>query len=340
MLDVNVDDFRLLDRIRVQSDYHEMNEVFPLTSMTIHLLQPDQNLYHLGGKPVSFTSSSKASQVSITQKVQAMRTPSSLLEEAKEQASQLLTTFGKYGHVVQVQDEQGQIQEICIIDTEDLETAQNVWRWNMGGLGFSSNGYAGPYQTAMTMDGTIAGNMVAANSIAAEKLDISYRTSVEQNIADSLAAAKADTSEKLKAYWTQVETESRITNAMDSISLSVYQQAKNYTDGQFREQLAQYYSKSEIDLKTDSIQLQVYQEYSLPNNLLPYTADWGSTYTWKRHANCTVSTNYVSGAKTMQFDDSISGDVEILTSQGISISFNQNHYYTFSPTLKESQLHP
>lgn len=144
MLDVNVDDFRLLDRIRVQSDYHEMNEVFPLTSMTIHLLQPDQNLYHLGGKPVSFTSSSKASQVSITQKVQAMRTPSSLLEEAKEQASQLLTTFGKYGHVVQVQDEQGQIQEICIIDTEDLETAQNVWRWNMGGLGFSSNGYAGP----------------------------------------------------------------------------------------------------------------------------------------------------------------------------------------------------
>lgn len=340
MLDVSVDDFRLLDRIRIQSDYHQIDEVFPLTSMTIHLLQPDQNLYHLGGKPISFTSSSRASQVSITQKVQALRTPNSLLEEAKEQATQLLTTFGKYGHVVQVQDEQGQIQEICIIDTEDLETAQNVWRWNMGGLGFSSNGYAGPYETAMTMDGTIAGNMVAANSIAAEKLDISYRTSVEQNISDSLAAAKADTSEKLKAYWTQVETESRITNAMDSISLSVYQQAKNYTDGQFQEKLAQYYSKSEIDLKTDSIQLQVYQEYALPNNLLPYTADWGSTYTWKRHANCTVSSSYVNGAKTMQFDDSISGDVEILTSQGISIPFNQNHYYTFSAYIRGTTTSP
>lgn len=334
ILDVNVDDFRLLDRIRVQSDYHDMDEVFPLTSMRLHLLQPDQNLYHLGGKPASFTSSTSSAQVSITQKIQAMRTPNSLLEEAKEQASQLLTTFGKYGHVVQVQDEQGQIQEICIIDTEDLETAQSVWRWNMGGLGFSSNGYAGPYQTAMTMDGTIAGNMIAANSIAADKIDISYRTSVEKNISDSLEAAKADTSEKLKAYWTQVETESRITNAMDSISLSVYQQAKDYTDGQFREQLAQYYSKSEIDLKTDSIQLQVYQEYAMPNNLLPYTADWGSTYTWKRHANCAVSNSYVSGAKTMQFDDSISGDVEILTSQGISISFNQNHYYTFSAYIK------
>ena len=340
MLYVNVDDFRLLDRIRVQSDYHQINEVFPLTSMTIHLLQPDQNLYHLGGKPVSFTSSSRASQVSIAQKVQAMRTPSSLLEEAKEQATQLLTTFGKYGHVVQVQDEQGQIQEICIIDTENLETAQNVWRWNMGGLGFSSNGYAGPYQTAMTMDGTIAGNMIAAGSIAAEKIDISYRTSVEQNISDSLAAAKADTSEKLKAYWTQVETESRITNAMNSISLSVYQQVKDYTDGQFREKLAQYYSKSEIDVKTDSIQLQVYQEYAMPNNLLPYTAAWGSTYTWKRHANCTVSNSYTQGAKTMQFDDSISGTVEILTSQGLSIPFVQNHYYTFSAYIRGATTSP
>lgn len=259
ILDVNVDDFRLLDRIRVQSDYHDMDEVFPLTSMRLHLLQPDQNLYHLGGKPASFTSSTSSAQVSITQKVQAFRTPNSLLEEAKEQATQLLTTFGKYGHVVQVQDEQGQIQEICIIDTEDLETAQNVWRWNMGGLGFSSNGYAGPYETAMTMDGTIAGNMVAANSIAAEKLDISYRTSVEQNISDSLAAAKADTSEKLKAYWTQVETESRITNAMDSISLAVYQRAVDYTDGQMKTKLAEYYTKSEIDIKTDAINLSVSQ---------------------------------------------------------------------------------
>ena len=101
-----------------------------------------------------------------------------------------------------------------------------------------------------------------------EYLDSEARTEIFA-LLNSLEAAKADTSEKLKAYWTQVETESRITNAMDSISLSVYQQAKNYTDGQFQEKLSQYYSKSEIDLKTDSIQLQIYQEYALPNNLLP-----------------------------------------------------------------------
>ncbi len=67
MLYVNEDEFGLLARIRVLSDYHEMNEVFALTSMTIHIMQPDQNLYHLGGKPVSFSSSSRDTQVSMTQ---------------------------------------------------------------------------------------------------------------------------------------------------------------------------------------------------------------------------------------------------------------------------------
>ena len=326
MLDVSVDDFRLLDRIHVQSDYHQINEVFPLTSMTIHLLQPDQNLYHLGGKPASFTSSTRASQVSIAQKVQAIHTPNSLVEEAKEQVTQLLNSFGKYGHVVQVLDEDNHIQEICIIDTEDLETAQNVWRWNMGGLGFSSSGYAGPYTTAMTMDGTIAGNMVAANSITAEKLDISYRSSVEQDIAACLNSAKADTDEKLKNYWTQAETETRINSAKDAITLSVTQQAQSYLDAK----LVEYYTKSEIDLKTDSIALQVYQASAQSDNLLPYTSDWSSTYTWKRHANCSVLDTYTSGAKTMQYNDSVSGDVEILTTQAITVNFSRYHYYTFS----------
>lgn len=326
MLDVNVDAFRLLDKIRVQSEYHSINEVFPLTNMTIHLLQPDQNLYHLGGKPASFTSSTRASQVSIAQKVQAIHTPNSLVEEAKEQVTQLLNSFGKYGHVVQVLDENNHIQEICIIDTEDLETAQNVWRWNLGGLGFSSSGYAGPYTTAMTMDGTIAGNMVAANSITAEKLDISYRSSVEQDIAACLNSAKADTDEKLKNYWTQAETETRINSAKDAITLSVTQQAQSYLDAK----LVEYYTKSEIDLKTDSIALQVYQAAAQSDNLLPYTSDWGSTYTWKRHTNCSVSDSYTSGAKTMQYNDSVSGEVEILTTQAITVNFSRYHYYTFS----------
>lgn len=50
--------------------------------------------------------------------------------------------------------------EILIMDTEDIATAQNVWRFNLGGLGHSSTGYNGKYDLAMTMDGKINASMI------------------------------------------------------------------------------------------------------------------------------------------------------------------------------------
>lgn len=47
--------------------------------------------------------------------------------------------------------------EILIMDTDSIETAVNVWRYNLAGWGHSSTGYAGPY----TMAGTLASGLVA-----------------------------------------------------------------------------------------------------------------------------------------------------------------------------------
>lgn len=46
--------------------------------------------------------------------------------------------------------------EILVMDTPNVNTATTVWRWNVSGLGYSNNGYAGPYQTAIDMNGGIA----------------------------------------------------------------------------------------------------------------------------------------------------------------------------------------
>lgn len=58
--------------------------------------------------------------------------------------------------------------EILIMDTDSKETAVNVWRWNSGGLGFSSNGYNGIYSTAMTKDGKIVADMITAGVMNAK----------------------------------------------------------------------------------------------------------------------------------------------------------------------------
>lgn len=59
---------------------------------------------------------------------------------------------------------------IFIADTEDVNTAQKIWRFGMGGLGYSSTGINGPYTTAITMDGTIVGTFIQANSISTNQI--------------------------------------------------------------------------------------------------------------------------------------------------------------------------
>ncbi len=58
-------------------------------------------------------------------------------------------------------------QEILIMDTDDIETATKVWRWNAAGLGYSSNGYNGPYSTAITMNGAIVADFITTGTLTA-----------------------------------------------------------------------------------------------------------------------------------------------------------------------------
>lgn len=51
-------------------------------------------------------------------------------------------------------------QEILIMDTPDISTAKNIWRFNLSGYGHSSSGYSGPYRTAVTQDGHIVADFI------------------------------------------------------------------------------------------------------------------------------------------------------------------------------------
>lgn len=83
-------------------------------------------------------------------------------------------------------------QEVLILDTFDINTAQNVWRFNSGGLGHSSDGYNGTYGLALTQDGQIVadritagelnGAIIKAGTIKAEAIDVSYTQSIEDRI--------------------------------------------------------------------------------------------------------------------------------------------------------------
>lgn len=78
--------------------------------------------------------------------------------------------------------------ELFIMDNEDPNVAQLVWRWNVNGFGKSSTGINGPYTTALTFDDSfitgvidsmiIRGAFIEAGSIEAEKISQAYTDEV------------------------------------------------------------------------------------------------------------------------------------------------------------------
>lgn len=87
------------------------------------------------------------------------------LEDAQKEASNILNNPGK-GNVV-VYPSYSDPQEILIMDTKDVNTAKNVWKWNAGGLGFSSTGYKGTYGLAMTNNGAIVADRMTTGTLRA-----------------------------------------------------------------------------------------------------------------------------------------------------------------------------
>lgn len=104
-----------------------------------------------------------------TQAREVAQAPStSFMNEAIAHATELIT--GNLGGYVILHDSNGDgtPDEILIMNTADITTATQVWRWNKNGLGYSGTGYAGPYGTAITADGKIVADYIATGTLNAD----------------------------------------------------------------------------------------------------------------------------------------------------------------------------
>ena len=91
----------------------------------------------------------------------------SMMQKAIEHATKLITG-GLGGYVVINTNASGNPNEILIMDTPKKETAVNVWRFNLNGLGHSHSGYNGPFDdVALTQDGRINANMITTGVLNA-----------------------------------------------------------------------------------------------------------------------------------------------------------------------------
>ena len=133
----------------------------------------------------------------------------SLMASAIQNATNLITGQNGGYVVLHTESENGQPYELLILDAPNIADAVNVWRWNVGGLGFSSHGYNGPYETAITADGQIVANFITSGTLVANIIKAGVLSSQDGSSYWNLETGEV----VLKAYATTEtveETNSRI----------------------------------------------------------------------------------------------------------------------------------
>lgn len=91
----------------------------------------------------------------------------STLEQAIDDATDSIRNGGGSFRLIYDGDN---VKEIVSLDNPDISQAQNVWRWNNGGFGFSANGYNGTYALAMTPDGQIVADRITTGTLSANRV--------------------------------------------------------------------------------------------------------------------------------------------------------------------------
>lgn len=131
--------------------------------------------YYPEKNKVIFSSSPAKIQSQVTHITQQIENPNSAFQQQQQAAIGNATnwiTGNNGGYVVFRRNAEGQPYEILIMDQPTIDTATKVWRWNNGGLGYSSTGYNGPYTTAITQDGAIVANFLTTGTLNCALLNV------------------------------------------------------------------------------------------------------------------------------------------------------------------------
>lgn len=163
-----LEDVRLCDTVNVEFPKLKVSATSKCIKTVYNVLTGKYSSIELGDSKSNLASSLVSRNEIVEEKINSRPTVS-FMKEAVEHATKLISG-GLGGYVVMHSSESsknGYPDEILIMDTPEIGTAKKVWRWNQGGLGYSSKGYHGPYHTAITQEGEIVADFVKTGDLTA-----------------------------------------------------------------------------------------------------------------------------------------------------------------------------
>ena len=156
-----------MDRVTF-TDKDNVGHVSSLTNVNFRL--NGKTAIQAKGETALTNSRATPSAFTAGQKKELLRV-SEAMNDAVDHATEMITGGLGGNVVIGMNETTGQPEEILIMDTADKSTAVNVWRFNSGGLGHSSNGYDGPFNDiALTADGQINANVITTGSLSANRI--------------------------------------------------------------------------------------------------------------------------------------------------------------------------
>ena len=175
LIDNNEMSIRLSDKIRIISKPHGLKDkYFRLTKQTINLNNPENNTITLGKEEhISLSAQTVQANNDVLKAMEKITPASTILKQAKKNASALINGNGENGYVVLHENEKGVVYEILVMDTPDINTATKIWRWNQKGLGYAnSKDENGNWEfgLAMTMDGRIVADYITTGTMNCDRL--------------------------------------------------------------------------------------------------------------------------------------------------------------------------
>lgn len=119
------------------------------------------------GQDPKLVAVSSAAQRSAAQAnyIAAQKVSSDEMDAAIDAATAQITGNNGGYVVLHDSDNDGQPDELLVMNTPSINTATKVWRFNLSGLGHSNSGYSGTYGLALTADGNIVANRVVVGTL-------------------------------------------------------------------------------------------------------------------------------------------------------------------------------
>lgn len=218
--------FELGDTVHATADPYGMDRDFPVMKMTIFLQEPDSNKLELGSSQKrTFSSQVADSGKRFDTELESTRQTTAFLQSAINNATDMMTG-SKGGYKVSEYDEDGRWLRDLYMNAPSKKDATRLMQINMNGIGFSRDGFDGPYKNAWTIDGVLLGEFIKAGSVSAEKLSVEYKASVTDAI-DTAVTSKFQVAENLisaevtRAVGQEVELAASIKVTSDLVQTKV-----------------------------------------------------------------------------------------------------------------------